>query len=759
MLVEDMLVLDAATLYPRRARDGSLIALEPLDGGTIKRVLDDWGRTPAPPLPAYQQILKGLPAVDYTADALLYLPRNPRTWRVYGLSPVEQCLLTINIALRRQLHKLEYYTEGSMPDAFLGVPEDWTTEQLKEYQAYWDGLLSGNTAERRHLRFIHGNVRYVETKPAILKDDFDEWLARIVAFAFSISPAPFVRQMNRATAENQDQQALREGMAPLMRWLKRVVDQVLARAMGWPDLELVWRDTTEQDPQKQAQIATSLVAAGIATRNEARATLGLPPLPDGDALTVAGPVTPLARLLEPGTGPLAKADEEWDPEKHPRWPAGADDSQGGRFAPKGEGGTGASDTASELLTPLSNNIDTGEPTIVRRSGAGTSGPLVMMSDKVKELPTDAAPTATALSERSDNPDFHQTGESAGSIERSQEPSDHQWQEQQAPVRPLRRDDSGTPVPANDSEISGPNSDVPAPIDPASLPPGPLTGGDYERAAARNYYLRNSKYDPDSWVDQAKNLITGAMKDPANVLTPAEKAERDALTAKFFLTILGPPPTPEQARLEAMAESPIGAAAYVIADAAGAAQWAKDLVLALGSAADSALLARVGARAENTDFMNAQTGRSLQPRDLIFVEENPGTPATPAQAAGQQFQARTPGAFKDPVTGKWTVPALLYTNPNAGAKDIVKFDGFVLRADGTIDLIDSKTSVLCILRSDGMWVPPKVIEQMQRQSLAVGQNPGFAATIELPSEAEAEKVREILKFFRIKYIGVRVAKDK
>ena len=38
---------------------------------------------------------------------------------------------------------------------------------------------------------------------------------------------------------------------------------------------------------------------------------------------------------------LLKAD--WDPDEHPRWPAGAPDSQGGQFAPKGEGGeTGAS---------------------------------------------------------------------------------------------------------------------------------------------------------------------------------------------------------------------------------------------------------------------------------------------------------------------------------------------------------------------------------------------------------------------------------
>ena len=38
---------------------------------------------------------------------------------------------------------------------------------------------------------------------------------------------------------------------------------------------------------------------------------------------------------------LLKAD--WDPDEHPRWPAGNADGKGGEFAPKGEGGeTGAS---------------------------------------------------------------------------------------------------------------------------------------------------------------------------------------------------------------------------------------------------------------------------------------------------------------------------------------------------------------------------------------------------------------------------------
>src|SRR5580693_37164 len=47
-LLEDMFVIDAATLYCQRTRAGQLCALQQLDGSTIKRVIDDWGRTPQP---------------------------------------------------------------------------------------------------------------------------------------------------------------------------------------------------------------------------------------------------------------------------------------------------------------------------------------------------------------------------------------------------------------------------------------------------------------------------------------------------------------------------------------------------------------------------------------------------------------------------------------------------------------------------------------------------------------------------------------
>jgi hypothetical protein len=46
------------------------------------------------------QILHGVPAADFSDEELLYLPRNLRAHRLYGMSPVEQIALTVNIAIR-----------------------------------------------------------------------------------------------------------------------------------------------------------------------------------------------------------------------------------------------------------------------------------------------------------------------------------------------------------------------------------------------------------------------------------------------------------------------------------------------------------------------------------------------------------------------------------------------------------------------------------------------------------------------------------
>src|SRR5438105_7534227 len=51
-----LLVLDAPALEIRRNRAGEVIGLDVVDGATIKLLIDDTGRRPRPPAPAYEQI-------------------------------------------------------------------------------------------------------------------------------------------------------------------------------------------------------------------------------------------------------------------------------------------------------------------------------------------------------------------------------------------------------------------------------------------------------------------------------------------------------------------------------------------------------------------------------------------------------------------------------------------------------------------------------------------------------------------------------
>ena len=284
ILLEDLFVIDAPCIYPRKTLGGDLYALEVIDGATIKRVLDNTGRLPLPPETAYQQILHGMAAVDYTADELIYRSRNNRSYKVYGYSPVEQIIMTVNIALKRQIHALEYYTAGSVPDALVGVPETWSADEIKRFQEYWDLLLSGETAERRKMRFVPGELarNFKETKQPPLKDVYDEWLARVVCFAFSVEPTPFVAQVNRSVAETSREQSLSDGMSSLKNWVKALIDDVLARYMNMAAYEFVWKEEESLNPKEQAEIYAIYKNAGILTADEIRAELGKEPLPEQD---------------------------------------------------------------------------------------------------------------------------------------------------------------------------------------------------------------------------------------------------------------------------------------------------------------------------------------------------------------------------------------------------------------------------------------------------------------------------------------------
>jgi hypothetical protein len=281
MLLEDLFVIDAPTIYPRRTKGGGVYSLDVIDGATINRKINADGRTPDPPDVAYQQIIKGVPMADFSQDELIWKPRNVRSSKVFGFSPVEQIIITVNIALRRQMFQMSYYTEGNVPEALIGVPEAWTTDQIALYQAYWDDLMEGNLAQRRHAKFVPAGVKVMDIKEHALKDDYDEWLARVVCFAFSINPQPFTKMMNRATAETIQEATMEEGLRPILQWIKNLMNFILWKHFQVQDLEFDFEDKEEISPEAQATISETKLRNGVICIDEWRDALGLDPLKDG----------------------------------------------------------------------------------------------------------------------------------------------------------------------------------------------------------------------------------------------------------------------------------------------------------------------------------------------------------------------------------------------------------------------------------------------------------------------------------------------
>lgn len=287
MVMEEVLVPDALSIYVHRTRNGKLWGMEVIDGGTIKPVIDERGFEPLSPAPAYQQFLYGVPYVNLTRDELIYRPRNRRANKFYGFSPVEQIVITINQGFRRELYNLAQFTDGTIPAAFASLPPDWKAEEIKQWQEYWDAVLTGDPQNRSKIRWMPGGPGVGITKMRDeevfgLHNKFDEWLARIVAYAFGMSPTSFVQMTNRAVSQEMGDVEAEQGLASIKLFLERLVNEIIDDYLLLPHLRFNWVTDRSRMQTKTVNRNVEYAKAGIFQIDEIRAEegkkpLGLPP--------------------------------------------------------------------------------------------------------------------------------------------------------------------------------------------------------------------------------------------------------------------------------------------------------------------------------------------------------------------------------------------------------------------------------------------------------------------------------------------------
>jgi hypothetical protein len=188
-----------------------------------------------------------------------------------------------------------------------------------------------------------------QTKEPEHKDDFDEWLARIICFAFSVPPQWATKVMNRATADNQSAQSEEEGLEPTKEWVKDLIDEIIGEEFASPDLELVWLDEDTDASQAEAQLE-SRVKLGAVTLNELRDSLGHPYVNTAADRPMVLTATGYMPIEANAGGQGAPAVQKYSPDQ-PRVPAG--NSDGGQWMSEGAAPAAANDDPRGLsdLTP------------------------------------------------------------------------------------------------------------------------------------------------------------------------------------------------------------------------------------------------------------------------------------------------------------------------------------------------------------------------------------------------------------------------
>lgn len=288
-ILYDCLSIDAACMFKRRTRNGKLYSLEYVDGSTIKPLIDSYGRTPLPPYAAYQQIVYGYPygssgeketkELGFTVDEISYRPRYPRTYSRYGTSPIENILMKINIALRRDNVNLLYYTDGTTPDGgiFTFDKPDMTVDQIEQFATLYNDIMCGRLKERVKLKFLPKGS-YTATKEHKFDVEYDEWIARIVAIAFGVNPQQFVMLMNRSTGQLQDEQQTELGLAPLENFLDEWFTDIIQNDLGYPHLRFAYVGEKREDAAMSIKRDVDFVQSGILTIDEVRSQRGMPPI-------------------------------------------------------------------------------------------------------------------------------------------------------------------------------------------------------------------------------------------------------------------------------------------------------------------------------------------------------------------------------------------------------------------------------------------------------------------------------------------------
>lgn len=296
-ILNDMLVIDRGILIKIRDEDGKLKGLMPVDGTTVRPLINEYGFVD--PTKAFVQVINGSPQVYLRQEDVIIFSAYPMSdikYFGYGFSPMETLYTTVLSDIFIDKGNLDYYRKGgSIPEGFIsiepppsreGMISQIDQEQLESIQRHLQSIMMGDYTQVPIIS--GGKVSWIDFKGK-RKDmqfrELAEYLTRKICAVYQVSPQDvgIISDVNRSTSQTQAEMTKSKGLETIMRVISEyITTEVLAELRDENDLRLWFEDDDVEKERERWMISQQKIVSGVLTINQYRAQEGLHPVPWGN---------------------------------------------------------------------------------------------------------------------------------------------------------------------------------------------------------------------------------------------------------------------------------------------------------------------------------------------------------------------------------------------------------------------------------------------------------------------------------------------
>lgn len=300
-VLKDVLIYDAGALEIVYSNDNKPFELYDLPGDRIRISVDKHGyynKNAFYLIPTIKTdtVWEEKNATPFKKEEVIYLMQNPRAGSVYGLSPIESLINSIESDLNASEYNANFFSNNAEPSGILNLP-NLPRAELARFKEQWKrDLKTYKNAHKVFLTNIKDGIQWTKTSESAQDMQFMEyqkWLVQKILSVYKIKP--FVLGLIDGTTgklnSSEQWQAFKESAIDPLLSLESYLytTKIINAGFGYNDIKVEFQPIDVKDEVTQAEQATKLVTAKIMTVNEVRKKYyNLPDVPWGDS-----PVEPI----------------------------------------------------------------------------------------------------------------------------------------------------------------------------------------------------------------------------------------------------------------------------------------------------------------------------------------------------------------------------------------------------------------------------------------------------------------------------------